>query len=124
MSEAVGKFCKLWPEELASLLGQMGVAGAAATGDAPRPVETRTQELLVTGAHARFVGGGALKGELAIVCETSAALSLAQAVMSEPVEASIEFDNSHRDAFLELLRQVAGVGGPDWESEVGRGVLI
>src|SRR2546430_12977219 len=124
MSEAVGKFCKLWPEELASLLGQMGVAGAAATGDAPRPMETTTQELLASGVHARFVGGGALKGELAIVCETSTALSLAQAFMSEPLEASVGFGNSHRDAFLELLRQVAGVVATDWNSEVGRDVLI
>jgi len=124
MSEAVGKFCKLWPEELASLLGQAGVAGAAATGDAPRPMETTTQELLASGVHARFVGGGALKGELAIVCETSAALSLAQVFMSELLEASVEFGDSHRDAFLELLRQVAGVVATDWKSEVGRDVLI
>jgi len=124
MSEAVGKFCKLWPEELASLLGQMGVAGAAATGEAPKPVESTTQELFASGVHARFVGGGALKGELAIVCETSAALALAQAFMPEPMEASAEFGNSHRDAFLELLRQVAGVVATDWKSEVGLDVLI
>jgi len=44
--------------------------------------------------------------------------------MSEPLEASVEFGTSHRDAFLELLRQVAGVVATDWKSEVGRDVLI
>jgi flagellar motor switch protein FliN/FliY len=124
MNEAVGKFCQLWPEELASLLGQMGVAGAAATGDAPKPKENATQELLTSGVHARFVGGGALKGELVIACESAVALSLAQAFMSEPLDASIEFGSSHKDAYLELVRQVAGVVATDWKSEVGRDALI
>ena len=124
MSEMLAKFCQLWPEEIGSLLGQMGVAGAAASGSEPKPIEDGTKELFASAVHARFVGGGALKGELAIVCETSVALALAQAFMSEPLDAAAEFGSSHRDAFLELVRQVAGVVATDWKQDSGSDVLI
>ncbi len=124
MSEMLAKFCQLWPEEIGSLLGQMGVAGAAASASEPKPIEDGTKELFASAVHARFVGGGALKGELAIVCETSVALALAEAFMSEPLDAAVEFGSAHRDAFLELVRQVAGVVATDWKQDSGGDVLI
>lgn len=124
MSELLAKFCQLWPEAIASLLGRMGVAGATATVTSPKPMEASTQELLGAGVHARFIGGGALKGELTILCETSAALTLAQSFMSEPLDAAVEFGSTQLDAFLELVRQVAGVIATDWKQEVGKDVVI
>jgi len=124
MSDSVSKFLKIWPEEIASLLGQMGFAGATASSSEPRPSAAVTQELISKGASARFIGAGALKGELSIACDYAAALTLAQAFMSEPIDPAIEFSSTHRDAFLELIRQVAGVTATDWKAEVGRDVVL
>ena len=124
MTDSVGKFCQLWSEGLAAVLRQTGMAGTAASEDAPKPIESATQQLLMSGVHARFVGGGALKGELAIACEAPVAVSLAQAFKCERLDATVKFGSSHRDAFLELVRQVAAVAATEWKSEVGREVLI
>jgi len=124
MNEMIVKFCKLWPEETASLLGQMGVAGAAASSDEPKTTESTTQDLFAKGMYARFIGAGALKGELSIGCENATALVLAQAFMSEPIDPSIEFGSNHRDAFLELIRQVAGMVATDWKGEIRRDVVL
>jgi flagellar motor switch protein FliN/FliY len=124
MNDLVSKFCKLWPEEIASLLGQMGVAGAVASGSDPKPTESSTQELFSKGVSARFIGGGALKGELAVVCENAVALILAQALMSKPIDPAAEFGSSHRDAFLELVRHAAGIVATSWKSEVGSEAVL
>jgi len=53
MSEAVGKFCKLWPEELGVIAEADGKLRAPLRPvDASRPMEVTTQELLASGCSA------------------------------------------------------------------------
>src|SRR5262249_16635745 len=72
----------------------------------------------------RFVCGGSLRGEQLWLTEKSAALQLAQLFVSEPLDASVEFGGDHRDAFLELVRQVAGVCATSWKAIVGGDPVI
>ena len=55
-----------------------------------------------------FALSKSLNGEMAMQSSESAALPLAQILMSEPVNLAIPFDKDRRDAYEELLRQVAG----------------
>ena len=115
----VKKFCKVWVECFAELLGSLGVVSptseATDTAPAPAPTPEEFQQLVCI----RFTAGGALKGELLWVAEKPAALQLAQQLMSEPLDPAAEFAETQRDAFAELLRQVAGQTATAWKSETG-----
>jgi flagellar motor switch protein FliN/FliY len=50
----------------------------------------------------------AFQGEMAILTSEACALALAQLFVSEQLNAAVRFDQEHRDAFEELLRQVLG----------------
>src|SRR5262249_36983201 len=59
-----------------------------------------------------------------ICAQPATALTLAQAFMSEPLDSAVEFNDEKKDAFLELIRQVAGAVATSWKQEIGNDVLI
>src|SRR5262249_39923789 len=61
-----------------------------------------------THVMSRFLVSKGLTGEMALACSESAAVTLAQILMSEPTDATRAFDPGIRDAYFELLRQVLG----------------
>jgi flagellar motor switch protein FliN len=118
------KFCELWKDAFAAVLGQLGVASAAATQSAPAAVSSVAGEELERTIWGRFSLGGALRGELMLLVEKPVALQFAQLLMSEAPNLAVEFEEMHRDAFGELLRQVAGQTATFWKQDFGTEIQI
>jgi len=115
----VKKFCKVWVECFADFLGSLGVVTptSEATDTAPEPAPTAEEfQNLVC---IRFTAGGAIKGDLVWVAQKPAALQLSQLLMSEPLDPAAAFEETQRDTFSELLRQVAGQTAGAWKAESG-----
>jgi flagellar motor switch protein FliN len=113
------QFCSAWTESFANVLGQLGVISPSVTGSEPAPAKALSSEELGLTISAFFKGGGILKGDQVWVAEKPAALQLAQLLMSEPLDPAAEFSDTHRDAFAELLRQVAGQTATAWKQTAG-----
>jgi flagellar motor switch protein FliN len=99
---------RIWIDCLFTVIGQ--VAGFPVT------VETSTETELApkpSAAEQKPAGmeiavAKALQGNMALLTSEEGALTLAQVLVSEPVDISVPFDKDRRDAFEELLRQVLG----------------
>ena len=118
------KFCELWKDAFGAVLGQLGVASAVATQSAPSAVSSIAAEELERTIWGRFSLGGAVRGELMLLAEKPAALQFAQLLMSEAPNLAVEFEEMHRDAFGELLRQVAGQTATFWKQDFGTEIQI
>lgn len=99
---------RIWIECFRSVLGQ--VAGFPVTVEASTDVETVEKEATAEKPLVCMVitAAKALKGDMAILAPESAALALAQILVSEQLNAAVPFDKDRRDAFEELIRQVLG----------------
>jgi flagellar motor switch protein FliN len=115
----IAKFCNTWAESLASVLEQLGVASAKVTAAEPGPAKALSSEELGVTQSAFFSGGGVLKGAQVWVAEKAAAMQLAQLLMSEPLDPAAELSDTHKDAFAEFLRQVAGEMATSWKAIAG-----
>lgn len=100
---------KIWVDCLQSVLGQVAgfpVTVGPADEEAPvAPAEgapDRPQVCMVISASK------ALQGDMAMVAAEAGALSLAQILVSDQLNAAVPFDKDRRDAFEELIRQVLG----------------
>ncbi len=113
------QFCRAWTESFAHVLGQLGVVSPTATASEPAPAKALSSDELGVTISAFFKGGGILKGDQVWVAEKPAALQLAQLLMAEPLDSAAEFSDTHRDAFAELVRQVAGQTATAWKQIAG-----
>jgi flagellar motor switch protein FliN len=113
------QFCNAWTESLSNVLGQLGVGSPTVTASEPAPAKALSAEELDTTISAFFKGGGTLAGDQVWVADKPAALQLAQLLMSEPLDPAAEFSDTHRDAFAEFLRQVAGQTATTWKQIAG-----
>jgi len=116
---AVLKFFMTWQECFSSLLSKLGVASPAVAVMPSMDPPSLSPEELAKSVSIRFSGGGVLQGDMLWLADTPVALQLAQLLMSEPLDASAEFNDGSRDAFAELLRQVAGLAATAWKQESG-----
>jgi len=101
------EFLELWAAQAAQVIGQ--IAGAAT----PCAIKTEAP------AEAAPVGegdlwvlvacSGGLRGEMSWRVPSAAVLRLAQAFMGEPANPEAGLTADHKDALIELLRQVAGL---------------
>jgi flagellar motor switch protein FliN/FliY len=123
-SPLIQKFFDVWKDCFAAVFGQLGVVSPVSTLAAPISAPSLPQEELDRTIWGRFSGGDSLKGELMLLVEKPVALQFAQLLMSEPLDATVEFTDMHRDAFAELLRQVAGQAATAWKQETGAGTQI
>jgi flagellar motor switch protein FliN/FliY len=94
------------------LLTQSGLGGVK-TPDVP-PLDDNTM------IAVRFSGGGCLNGRLQWSAPKRAALQCAQILMSEPVDPSAEFNETHLDGYQEFLRQAAGEAAVAWKQARGK----
>jgi flagellar motor switch protein FliN/FliY len=118
-SPAVQKFCEIWKDSLAFVLGQLGV-GSPSVSVIGQPAAAVTSSLESgNNVIVRFSGGGILRGGLEIIAERPVAVQLAQLLMSEPLDPATPFNESHHDAFTEFLRQVSGPVVTAWKQEAG-----
>jgi len=123
-SPAVQKFCDIWKDSFATVLGQLGVLSPSASVIG-QPAAAVTSSLdSEKSIMVRFSGGGLLQGDLFWVADKAVALQCAQLRMSETLDPAIEFKDPHRDAFAEILRQVAGLVATAWKQETGNEIEI
>jgi flagellar motor switch protein FliN/FliY len=101
------EFLRIWADSLAQVVGQ--VAGSAmpcgVRAEAP-PDLTPPEETDFWGA---VTCSGALRGEMTLRLAGATMLRLAQLFMSEPATPEAQPTADHREAVVELLRQVSGV---------------
>jgi flagellar motor switch protein FliN len=99
---------KIWVDCMQSVLGQ--VAGFPVTVTAGEEISLALGEAAPDTPTACMVisASKALQGEMAILVPEAGALSLAQILVSDQLNAAVPFDSDRRDAFEELIRQVLG----------------
>ena len=96
-----------WAESFAQVLGQISGSPfpCIALSEAPAELAPPSDpDLWVV-----CTSSGGLRGEMSLRLPSASALRLAQILMSEPPTAQAELTAEHREAALELLRQVAGL---------------
>lgn len=123
-NDALQAFCSEWTQGFSGVLGQLGAASVSASSAELATAQPLPSEASTTAVSCRFLCGGVLKGELLWFAEKSAALPLAQLLMSEPLDPAAEFTDARREAFAELLRQVAGQTATAWKQAVGADSVI
>ncbi len=101
------EFLKIWSDSFSQVLGQI-------TGSTfPCAVEKETPVDLSTAAEndlwVVITCSGAVRGEMSLRLPAVAVLALAQIFMSEPATPEAEVTADHREAAVELLRQIAGI---------------
>jgi flagellar motor switch protein FliN/FliY len=101
------EYIQLWAEQAAQVMGQISGAAVPCTALAAEPAG-----LAAAGepdVWALVTSSGGLRGEMSLRVPPAAVLRLAQTFMSEPVNPEAELTGDHKDALIELLRQVAGL---------------
>ena len=117
-SPAIDAFVQAWRNAFVKVLTQLGapnLVASAVDGAALKCVGEENPGVV----SMKFQGGGCLKGFLQWSCEQPVVLQCAQLLMSEPLNAAVEFTPTHTDGFLEFLRQVAGEAAVTWKTEKG-----
>jgi len=113
----VRQYLQTWSRSMSQVLAQIaGAAFPVELDDAPPdPKDASAAEGDLLGIAT---AAGSLRGEMGLRLPRAAALSAAQLLLSEPQDPAAEFDQDHRDAAEELLRQVLGhvttALKPDW----------
>jgi flagellar motor switch protein FliN len=101
------EFLQIWRDSFSQVLGQI-------TGSTfPCAVEKETPVDLTTAAEndlwVVITCSGALRGEMSLGLPAAAVLALAQIFTNEPATPEAEVTGDHREAAVELLRQIAGI---------------
>jgi len=107
LSPQPADYIAIWAETFAQVITQ--VAGAAVACVA-RP--EAAAELAPAGAEHLWVlvtSSGGLRGEMGLRVPPATVLHLGQVFMSDPVSAEAPLTADHREAVIELLRQIAGL---------------
>lgn len=101
------EYLQLWAEQAAQVMGQItgGAAPCTLLASEPAGMAAAGEQDL----WALVSSSGALRGEMRLRVPPAAVLQLAQTFMSEPVNPAAELTADHKDALVELLRQVAGL---------------
>jgi flagellar motor switch protein FliN/FliY len=108
-------FAQLWAESTAHVLEQL--AGSPFTSTPLSPATAG--EAPADAIWSRFAVSGRLSGELAFQIARPDAVRLTQLLMSEPLDATVAFDEGRADALSETLRQFAGVASTACKSKYG-----
>jgi flagellar motor switch protein FliN len=101
------EFLQIWSDSASQVLGQI-------TGSLhPCPSEEQAPADLVPAAEAdlwvMITISGSLRGELSLRLPAATVLGLAQIFTSEPATPEAELTSEHREAVVELLRQISGL---------------
>ncbi len=108
---------QIWAESFAQVLGQ--IAGSAfpcaAVNESPANLGPAAEgDLWIACACS-----GGLRGEMYFRLSPGSTLRLAQIFMSEPAAPEAELTSDHRDATVELLRQVSGLVASSLKASYG-----
>lgn len=100
-------FLEIWARCLGHVLGQIGGSTVSCAVLAEIPPEVAPENRSDWWALATLSGG--LRGEMSLRMAAAAVVHFAQLLMGEPAAAPAEMTAEHREAALELVRQVAGL---------------
>jgi flagellar motor switch protein FliN/FliY len=115
----LAQFCQAWTAAFASVLAHLNVASPDVSATDPAPAAALSADEIEKTVSVYFKGAGTLSGQQIWVAEIPGALQLAQLLLSEPLDPAAEFSATRRDAFSELLRQVAGQAATSWKEISG-----
>jgi flagellar motor switch protein FliN len=124
----VQEFLNLWAAGFSQVLEQVGGNPSTAKTtpvleeagkDESKPEVTAGEQSAAPTVRTRFLAGGLIRGELAFTTADFQAVQLGQILMSEPLDPAMSFDEGHRDAYAELLRQVAGAVATSVKAKFG-----
>jgi flagellar motor switch protein FliN len=101
------EYIQVWSESFSQVLGQIKGSAVPATVSSAAPADL--SPAAETDLWAMVTSSGGLRGEMSLRLAPATVLRLAQALMSEPDAPEVELTPDHREAAVELLRQVAGV---------------
>lgn len=108
-------YLRIWQESFAQVLGQISARPVPCVIAEPSPAEVvpAADDLWIVA-----VASGNIRGEMSLHLAAPSVLRLAQIFMSEPEAPEAALTADHREAALELLRQVAGLAAtglkPEW----------
>lgn len=100
-------FFQLWGESFSQVLTQIAGAAVACAIENSAPADLLAA--VETDLWIVIAASGSLRGEMSLRLPATAILRLAQMFMSEPASPQAELTAEHREAVVELLRQIAGV---------------
>jgi flagellar motor switch protein FliN len=105
------EYFRLWAEQFSHALGQImdAATSCVARSEAPADFAAGEQDL-----WAFIVASGGLRGEMSLRIPAASALRLAQislkeSSLKEPASAETQLTPEHKNALLELLRQIAAL---------------
>jgi flagellar motor switch protein FliN/FliY len=101
------EYIQLWSESLAQVLGQITGSAVPCAVRAEAPADPAPEGEGDLWAVVTATGG--LRGEMSLRLAPAIVLRLAEIFMSEPPTPEAQATGDHRDAVIELLRQVAGI---------------
>jgi flagellar motor switch protein FliN/FliY len=107
LEPAPAEYIQAWSESFSQVVGQIkgsavpSAVNPSAAADLPPAAESDLWAVVTS--------TGGLRGEMSLRLAPPTVLRLAQALMSEPDAPEVELTADHREAAVELLRQVAGV---------------
>jgi flagellar motor switch protein FliN/FliY len=100
-------FVQVWAEALSQVLGQI-----TSTQVPCLPLTAAPPQLPPAAAADQWIActcSGAVRGEMSLRLNPAVVLGFAQVFMSEPAAPEVELTSDHREAVVELFRQVAGL---------------
>jgi flagellar motor switch protein FliN len=101
------EFLRFWSDSFSQVLGQ--ITGSAPPSAVEKEVPTDVTPAAEGDLWAVITASGALRGEMGVRLAAAIGLRLAQLFMSEPATPDAQLTPDHREAVVELLRQVSGV---------------
>ena len=128
LTAEVQEFLNLWAAGFSQVLELVGGNPSTtkttsvpeqAVRDELKPQDTAEEQPAAPTVRTRFLAGGLIRGELAFTAPDFQAVQLGQILMSEPLDPATPFDEGHRDAYAELLRQVAGAVATSVKAKFG-----
>ncbi len=107
LEPAPAEYIQVWSESFSQVVGQIkgSAVPSAVNPSAPADLPPAAESDL----WAVVTSTGGLRGEMSLRLAPPTVLRLAQDLMSEPDAPEVELTADHREAAVELLRQVAGV---------------
>jgi len=110
-------FLAVWKDAFTKVLTQLGAASVEIDDNAAPLEQAKPGD--AESLFAIFGGSGCLMGALQWSVPKTVAVQCAQLLMSEPLDPSVPFSDTHADGFLEFLRQVAGEAALAWKETKG-----
>jgi flagellar motor switch protein FliN len=103
----LAEFLQIWSSSLSQVMGQITGSAVPCTlqAEAPAGVSPAGEGDL----WALVTSSGGLRGEMSLRLAAATVLRMAQIFMSEPATPEAQPTGDHRDAVIELLRQISGI---------------